>query len=82
MRQASKKRTLCEVLREINDIHQSLDNKDVETRRLLVEAQGMAKKIVNKLFEYSKQYHYKYWKENPDHAADVRRRLGKDYLVG
>jgi len=40
----SKFRTICEVLREINDICQGTDSKDYAVRIKLNEASGMAKK--------------------------------------
>lgn len=79
MRSASKSRTICEVLREINDLHQGSD--DAKTRALLREAQEMAKRMSRKLLKYNKNAFADWWAENPDHEADVLRRIDETYLV-
>jgi len=54
----SKKRTICEVHREIYDIVQNLSdfNKREQVIDLLEEAFLMAKKMNDKLFEYKKDW--------------------------
>jgi hypothetical protein len=82
MKDTSKFRTVCEVLREINDMHQ-IDNEHDKTVRIkLIEVQSMAKKMSYELFKYSKKRFKNWWKKNYDYEKDVRERLSKDYLVG
>jgi len=82
MRHACAKRTLCEVLREINDIHQGITDTEKKTRKLLMEAEGMAKRMANKLKEYNKHYDQDWWAANPDYEKDFNRRLKKRYCEG
>lgn len=82
MRGSSKKITICEVLREINDFHQNDSEHDRTIRKKLIIAEGMAKKMSKKLFEYSKTKNFAWWRDNPDHEKDVRKRLSKNYLTG
>jgi len=69
-RTATQKRTICEVLREIWDIHP-----DEKTRTLLQEAEDMAKRMALKLLQYNKEVFRDWWEENPDYEADLNRRL-------
>lgn len=48
----NRRRTICEVLRSINDLHQSSSEIDIQTRELLSEATTYAKSMVRKLEEY------------------------------
>ncbi len=81
MRNASKHRTICEVLREINDLHQGANEHDVMVRMKLAEAQAMAKRMSRKLLEYNKEVYRDWWEKNKDFEADLDRRLSKNYLV-
>ena len=80
-------RTICEVLREINDIMQP-DPKRGDTparkkiRGLLAEAEVMAKKMSRKLWDNNKKWDAGFWERNPDVAEDMKRRLNKRYCVG
>lgn len=65
---ASKRRTICEVLREIGDEHPG-------ARPKVIEAVKMAKRMSAKLLEYNKETFKDWWKENPDWEEDVRRRI-------
>lgn len=76
MRESHDYRTICEVLREINDLAQN----SIEIRKLLVEAQDMAKRMSRKMVEYSKDWDKGWWDRNPDKASDIDRRLSRDYL--
>lgn len=76
MRESHDYRTICEVLREINDLAQH----NLTIRKLLVEAQDMAKRMSRKMAEYNKSWDRDWWDRNPDKAADIERRLSKDYL--
>ena len=76
---ASKLRTLCEVLREINDeligteYHAAIFPK-------LIEAERMAKKMTKKLRSYSRKYDAGWWEANPDYERDLERRLNTEYV--
>ena len=82
---ASSMRTICEVLREINDLHQGWGDMpashDEKVRALLREAQTMAKKMARKLLEHNKEVFAEWWAKNPDYEADLKRRMAKDYLT-
>jgi len=82
MKDVANKRTVCEVLREINDMHQGTGDKDIYTRALLLEAESMAKKMSHKLYRYSKKWDKGWWKKNREYEARLLRRLGQSYLTG
>lgn len=65
----NKKRTICEVLREIWYL---TEDKEIKCR--LEEAMTMAKKMSNKLFQYKGDWDKQMWGENKDFADDVKRR--------
>lgn len=88
LKTVNKKRTLCEVLREINDLcvdavaDRSLDL--AENRKLLkgiqrrvVEAEQMGKRMAHKLYSYNKEFDKGWWEENKDWAEDELRRMSK-----
>lgn len=68
---AARMRTICEVLREIHDVHP-----DKATRALVVEAGNMAKKMARKLVQYNKKEFPQWWEVNGDFEEDLRRRTG------
>lgn len=78
---AHRQRTICEVLREINDLHQGPEVQDLRTRVLLKEAHDMAKRMARKLYEYNKEAFAGWWAENPDYEADLRRRTEPGYQL-
>jgi hypothetical protein len=78
MRNASKQRTLCEVLREINDLTQ--DRPAVTAK--LAEAESMAKRMSKKLLEYNKKIFKHWWAKNDDYEKDLVHRLNERYIVG
>lgn len=82
MRDASNARTVCEVLREINDLVQGRNSNDKAIRKLLSEAETMAKKMSLKLLEYNKEFFQDYWEKNPDKEKDLKIRMSKHYLTG
>jgi hypothetical protein len=82
MRDASNARTVCEVLREINDLVQGRNSNDKAIRKLLSEAETMAKKMSYKLLEYNQEVFKDYWQENPDKEKDLKIRMNKYYLTG
>ena len=82
MRTSNKLRTICEVLREINDLHQGDTAVDAETRGKLVEAEDMAKRMDTKLLKYAKRYHKTFFAEKPDYEPALKKRMEKSYLTG
>ena len=77
-----KKRTLCEVLRELADIHQDSQNPhDREVRKLLSECEGMAKRMNRKLKEYKTDYDKGWYEKNKDYVADLEKRLNTKYVM-
>ena len=81
MKRVNRFRTICEVLREINDLVQSDSEKDKKIRELLNEAFNMAKRIVYKLYEYNREACKGFWKKNPRKARKIEEELrrGIDY---
>lgn len=75
-------RTVCEVLRELCDIHQGGDEHDALVRRKLVEAEAMCKRMAKKLYEHNKKFDAGWWAKNPDYEDDLKRRLDEHYLSG
>ena len=49
LKEAARVRTVCEVLREINDLHQEQTTHDKAVRKLLCEAEDMGKRMSRKL---------------------------------
>lgn len=82
MRDASNSRTICEVLREINDLCQGNNSHDKLIRKKLSEAETMAKKMSYKLLEYNQEVFKDWWAENPDKEKDLKIRMSKHYLTG
>jgi len=83
MKKVSNRRTICEVLREINDIHQGDADVDIITRKKLAIAEKMAKKICLRLLIHKKEDGSPEWIEwleaNPDKESDMVSRLMGDY---
>lgn len=77
---SSPKMTICEKLREINDLHQTDSKHDVVVRQLLVEAQEMGKKMSRKLLDYSVDVFKDFWEKNPNYLKNLRKRIDCDYL--
>ena len=77
----SKFRTICEVLREINDICQGTENKDRDIRIKLAECEGMAKKMSRQLLEYNKDFIEEHFEGNEDLYKDWKRRKKKGYKM-
>ena len=77
-------RTICEVLREINDLHQTGTECDKQTRQKLIEAEGMAKRMSKKLFAENKKLYKKFWESTAGRKWEevLKKRLNKSYLVG
>jgi hypothetical protein len=81
MRDAAHSRTVCEVLREINDIHQGDTQIDISTRAMLREAVDMAKRMDRRLKEYNQEWDKDWWENNPNVNDDIERRMAVDYLA-
>jgi hypothetical protein len=79
LRGACEKRTLCEVLREINDILQGTAFHPHVLPKL-IEAEAMAKKMAGKLVEYNKEVFADWWQKNPNYEADLKRRINEHYI--
>lgn len=74
------KRTLCEVLREINDELQghALHHKILPKLR---EAESMGKRMAMKLFQNNKEFDKDWWAANLEVAAKTEMRLNKRYIT-
>jgi len=83
--ETNEKRTLCEVLREINDIcnellrntpqHCECNKANYEEIQIkLAEAEKMAGRMAKKLYSYNKDFDKGWWEENKDWAQDIIRR--------
>lgn len=85
MRGYNSKRTICEVLREINDLAQDDTKKDAQIRILVAEAFGMGKRMIKKLLEYNRKVDAGWWKANPGYLAkvkvDLRKGLGYKFVA-
>jgi hypothetical protein len=89
MKWANKKRTICEVIREIDDdleedeivawriANPTIEARYKDIRKLLEEVHGMAKKMTKKLYKYSKEWDKEFWEDNKDYEEDLKRRLNK-----
>ena len=83
---ASRDRTICEVLRKINDEAQSDSPQDKKIRKLLVEAEIMAKKMSLTLIAYKRTVtgveFYNWEEKNPTAEEDLQRRISELYKIG
>lgn len=85
MKYTNKKRTLCEVIREANDIIEDWDKDYIVTapvamnqiKNRLKEIHTMAKKMTKKLYKYSKKWDKDFWAENKDYEEDLLRRMNE-----
>ena len=81
MRDSSRHYTICEVLRELNDLHQNGSDHDKLVRQKRALAESMAKRMSKKLLEYNKEVYKDWWKRNHDHMEDLERRISEKYIV-
>lgn len=82
LRGSAAMRTICEVLREANDLCQFDTKRFRKLRALLAEAEQMGKKMARKLYENNKEFDKDWWEKNPDYKKDLERRLDETYLSG
>lgn len=82
MRGSNKERTICEVLREINDLCQADIEENQIIRSKLYEAERMAKKMAKKLLEYNQEIFKDWWDNNPDVKQKLEKRLNENYITG
>ncbi len=73
---ANRKRTICEVHREIFDLVYAMEASGTRDKiiDLLVEATFYAKKMSKRLHEYNRDWEKGFYGENPDYAEDVQHR--------
>lgn len=73
---ADKRRTICEVLREIYDLTFAIGNETIreEIRARLRTVYEMAKKMDRKLHEYKFDWDKDFWEINIDYESDLKRR--------
>jgi len=77
--EVNKKRTICEVHREIYDILSEDEDKNKQAIDLLQEAFTMAKKMNQKLRQYKHNYDDGWWEETKKEIVKekLKRRKGK-----
>lgn len=81
MAHTNPKRTICEVFREIFDMVYEMPDTMPEKKIIigcLIEANGYAKKMSEKLHEYKANWDEEFYGPNLDHSEDAaRRRVGR-----
>ena len=89
MNTAFKYRTICEIIREVNDLHQGERYIDIATRRRLVKIQKMAKAMAGKLEYYKRKLdqetpedYFEKFGKNEDYEQDINRRQDHGYKIG
>ena len=87
MKFTNKKRTICEVIRECNDIINTEmyfdgsaadcgDHLVSEIVAKLKEIHDMAKRMTKRLYAYSKEWDADFWKDNPEYEKHLKKRMG------
>lgn len=79
MRGANGNRTVCEVVREVNDALQGNPLHPLLLPKLR-EIESMCKRMAEKLYEQNKEFDKDWWAKNPDYEADLKRRMDATYL--
>lgn len=84
MKVSADYKTICEVLRRINDCCQGNTENDAKIRELLLEAMSRAKNIITDLWRYKKACDREWWKKNPQAEIDLLKglRTGMNYKIG
>lgn len=82
MRIASPLRSPCEVVRQLNDLFQGDDPREVRIRKLLAEVERKTKRISIRLAEHEPDYYLGWWKENETFETDNKTRSNPGYKVG
>jgi len=80
-KRVSHRRTICEVLRELNDNFQENSDHDKDVRKRLLEIMVMAKRMQYKLLDYNKKGNRDWWAENKNYEKALKKRMRKSYLV-
>lgn len=75
-------RSVCEILREINDLCQGEESKDYQIRDKCSEAIYKAKRMAKKLKEYNKNYNAGWWEDNKEYEASLEKRMQLEYRDG
>lgn len=73
-------RTLCEVLREINDELQGSELHPVILPKLK-EAEQMGKRMSKALYRYNRHYDAGWWEQNAEYEKLIRLRHSKNYIT-
>lgn len=81
MKHTSKRLTVCEVVRQLNDIHQSDSDHDKTVREKLAEIECMSKRMVQKLMEYKEKKSVLFPDSNTEYSEKVKLRKSKKYKV-
>ena len=74
LRKATYRRTICEVMRKVNDLCQTDSEKDVQIRAHLREMLIMAKRMITKLVKYKRGCDADWWESIP---AKEQKKLNK-----
>jgi len=82
MKRSPPVRTVCEVLRDINDLHQEQTEHDKKVRVMLMDAEDMCKRMSEQLYKYNKKIFAGWWKRNPDFEKKLKNRLSERYCIG
>jgi len=86
MQSINDKQSICEVIRQVNDICQSNSDKDREVRRLLEIAEGMGKVMFARMLEMGKELGKDVWieweKNHKDQSELVKMRNSESYKWG
>lgn len=72
----SRKRNICEVFREINDLSQSVQDESLKSniQERILEGFKMGKKMNDRLFEYKYNWDREMFEKNENFEADLNRR--------
>lgn len=82
MRSAAAMRTLCEVLREIADMHQDTTSlHDAQVRHKLKECESMSKRMGTALLKYNKRFDKEWWEQNPNYEKNLKKRMAITYVT-
>lgn len=79
-KKTTNRRTICEVMRMVNDLCQTDSEKDIQIRGYLREMTIMAKRMITKLVKYKKNCDADWWDTVPEKERKkldkIRRAVG------